>query len=161
MKMLKSLLWFLITLCLDAAVYYDKIYKVESWYLDNLIKIYFLYYIVGLILVLVGVVALASYNKGSFIKVTTSSEKFIITSNEFKKWYSKIIRYISIIVDIGFGVIGCWWFFVIGILRQIFVTILRSQIKDIVENIIKTQPELKEKFEVKEKRSKYSFIKIS
>jgi hypothetical protein len=114
------------------------------------------------LLLLVGIIAVGSHRNHSSLFKIRQPEKFVSTFELTKKWYSKVTRWVQIIVEIGFGVIGCWWFFIIGVLRISFVYIMNNLISEEAEKYLKEHPEMIPKKEEKiDKKLKFNFLKKS
>jgi len=120
----KYILFWITSLVLDVVVYLDKIYQMNNWYVDNLIKIYFLY-LLGLSLLL-GFSTLIFMFASRHVTINSSTKiESVIRESELK--LSKFAKILSFPINIGFGVIGCWWFFAISIANQCLSFIIVKQ----------------------------------
>jgi hypothetical protein len=113
-----------------------------------------------LIPLLIGIFALSNYMGKSTFKVSNSHENIVLAYGCTKKWHAKTIKMLSLVICIGFGVIGCWWFFAIGLVKQILSYLFYEQLKTVVEKIIEKRPDLKVKEEEKlDSKLKFKFVK--
>lgn len=99
-----------------------------------------------------------------FNRLIDSEKDIIKITKETKKPYYKPLMVFSFLIDFGFGVIGCWWFFVFGMLKQISIFAMFFTSNQLVEKLKATKPEIvKEILASKPKKQdlkqKFKFIK--
>lgn len=160
----KSLvIWFLGLSC-EVLIYWNKFTPLNKWYVDNIIKLYFVYtVIITLVYFLCTIViAVVSSRTESHTLEVTTSQKFVDASHLFKKRYYKPLMFLSLAIDFGYGVIGCWWFFSVTMVKQTCTLIMINLIKQVIDKIKRAHPELiKEEIPQKKKdpKLKFKFLK--
>jgi hypothetical protein len=142
MKVIQSYLRFLLVLCLEFLVYVDKLKIFENVYTHNFVKIFFAYKILIVLFFLLAVIAFATNSAKQ-----NTDESIIKAYTTYKTLRFKIFQVISFCTTIGFGIIGCWWFFSISLLSELLSLIFIRQVEERYEKIIEKKPELKKKFE--------------
>lgn len=103
---------------LDILVYIDKAFDFKLWYVDNLIKMYFVYYvIISLIIALIAICLI--YFSRHVSRITINHEKTLGLAKDPGKPFIKISKGVSLITTILFGVFGCWWFFTLVVFNYV------------------------------------------
>ncbi|MDD5649817.1 MAG: hypothetical protein PHF86_05255 [Candidatus Nanoarchaeia archaeon] len=158
-------IWWVVTLSLTILVYCDKIFDMKAWYVDNLVKMFFVYNVLMASLTFLMVILL-SYLSRHIESITTSHEKTLNLSKEFEKPLFQISKVISVLVTVFYGVTGCWWFFTFSCIQICSILIMTQQTKDIVKSYKAAHPEAKmpetdepEKKKKVDKKAKFKFLK--
>jgi hypothetical protein len=139
----KSFALFLVSLACDVLVYWNKIAPLNLKYIDNIIKIYFVYiciitFVYLFATLILGVVANSSRTTFS---TNTSPEKIADVVKLLKIKAFKPIMVFSLIVDFGLSIVGCWWFFSVLMVKQIAFIFCMMFCRQVVEKLEKN-PEI-------------------
>ena len=136
-------------------VYAHKLLGLKIWYIDNLIKIYFVWNVVCILVLFIGAVVMSLVLKNINIADMQSQKK----QDEYKKYVEsqkaidsltyKVSRILTLLLDVGYGVIGCWWFFGINMFGQVAEYLFYSNMKSVVVKLREISPELKAQAEAK------------
>lgn len=148
---------FIITLLCDLFVIYCKVSNFQNVFAQNFIKIYFVF-----TAILAFFVTFASI----FFIVAFSSKTYTITDSgkEIKKLTikrSKIQLAISCLIAISFGVVGCWWFFIVSSIYCFSTFILIYYAKKFFTKLKEEHPEYfkdEEKQEKVDTKAKFRFL---
>jgi len=160
--------WSLLNYCAMGIVYADKILGLKIWYIDNLIMIYFVWNVICLFGVVIGVIALiaASNSLNTLSKADRPGSKIHSEYSQYVKTHElanrsvyRVLRTLTLLLSIGYGVIGCWWFFGINTCQNILAYVFFSMLKSIAVKIKEILPELKTETKVKTNKALESKFK--
>lgn len=154
MLSLKAYLIFVVAFCFEAMVYLDKLKIFTNVYTQNCIKIFFAYSLLTLLFYFLAVFAYASKDTKN-----VTDEQTLKAYKNFKTISFKILQIISFVISIGYGVIGCWWFFSVALSKEILSLVFMKQVNEAAEKILEKIPELKKQYEKKVKvKTKFNFL---
>lgn len=158
MKIFKLFAIFFVTLCFDVVVYYDKIFKIHNTYMNNFVKVYFGSYVVFTLLYIVLVFGFSVFEERGMQQDKDKQRTFVDDMRIARKWYIRLLSILGFMIDVGYGIIGCWWFFAVGLIKQIFSYSFSEKLQTLAKKLEEEQPELKVS-EKLDKRLKFKFVK--
>lgn len=158
--MKKSQILWAISLLFDGLVCFDKFYDLKLWYIDNLIKMYFVYFLLVTLATLIAIICTA-YLSRHVEAISDNAKKTLTSTESLNSLYFKISRVVSVCVAIIFGMLGCWWFFALNCIQICCVFIMTRQLKAIRQIYNEKYPESKipSAEEKLDKKAKFKFLK--
>jgi len=162
----KSFALFFVSLVCDVLVYWNKIAPLNLGYVDNIIKIYFVYVCIITVIYLFSAIILCVITNSSRLSIEDTSSKKIADVIKLTKHSAiKPMMVFCFIVDFGFGIIGCWWFFSVLMVKQISFVSCMMFCRQIIEKIRKKNPEMIQNLETsktkKDSKMKFKFVRKS